>query len=57
MNDGTLMVEIPRAGGERMRANVFLKTWKRIMNGEEDSLWYYAMSTIRMAKEGIPTER
>ena len=55
MNDGTLMVEIPRAGGERMRANVFLKTWKRIMNGEEDSLWYYAVSTIRVAKEGVPT--
>ncbi|MEI6510922.1 MAG: hypothetical protein WCO25_02650 [Candidatus Uhrbacteria bacterium] len=55
MNDGTLMVEIPRAGGEQMHANVFSKTWKRVMSGEEDSLWYYAVSTIRMAKDGIPT--
>jgi len=55
MSDGTLMVEIPRPNGERMHANVFSKTWKRIMNGEEDSLWYYAVSTIRIAKDGIPT--
>ena len=55
MNDGTLMVEIPRTGGERMHANVFSKVWKRIMNGEEDSLWYFAASTIRVAKDGIPT--
>lgn len=55
--DGTLMVEVPGRNGEKMHANVFSKTWKRIMNGEEDSLWYYAASTIRMAKEGIPTTK
>lgn len=49
------MVAIPGKNGEQMHANVFSKTWKRVMNGEEDSLWYYAVSTIRVAKEGVPT--
>ncbi len=55
MFDGMPMVVIPGPNDERMHANVFSKVWKRIMNGEEDSLWYYAASTIRMAKDGIPT--
>ncbi len=53
--DGTPMVAIPGRNGETMHANVFSKTWKRLLNGEEDSLWYYARSTIEMAKEGLPT--
>lgn len=54
MKDGVFMVQVPSMSKEALYANVFAKTWKRFMNGEEDSLVYYAVSTIKIAKEGLP---
>ncbi len=54
MSDGVFMVQIPGKADEKIHANVFAKTWKRFVNGEEDSLAYYVSSTVAMIKHGIP---